>query len=119
MIKAASDPTVNSPLFAHDLVDLTRQTVQLAIGLLYRKLVNQYNSGDQEGFNSTVPTFIQLLDDLDAVLKTNKKFLLGPWLEDAKTAAKTANESEQFEWNARNQVNPFPDKLIALVDNGF
>lgn len=109
MIKATSlDPAINSSqLFAHDLVDLTRQTVQLAIGVLYKNSVNQYNNNDQDGFSNTTKTFLKLLDDLDVVLKTDKKFLLGPWLEDAKAAAKSENETRQFEWNARNQVSSF------------
>lgn len=32
-------------------------------------------------------------------------FLLGPWLEDAKSAATTEEEAARFEWNMRTQIS--------------
>ena len=50
-----------------------------------------------------------MLGDLDAILATNKHFLLGVWLEDAKSIANRnksviSGEPSIYEFNARNQI---------------
>ena len=45
-----------------------------------------------------------LLQDMDDVLLTNKYFLLGRWLQEAKAVATTAEEEKLLEFNARNQI---------------
>jgi alpha-N-acetylglucosaminidase len=37
-------------------------------------------------------------------LSTHEDFLLGPWIESAKSAANSSDEEKQFEYNARNQI---------------
>jgi alpha-N-acetylglucosaminidase len=41
---------------------------------------------------------------MDSLLATDRRFLLGNWLESAKSKATTADEKENFEWNARTQI---------------
>ena len=49
-----------------------------------------------------------MLKDLDMILATNKNFLLGVWLEEAKSLALESKyqsaESALYEFNARNQI---------------
>lgn len=58
-------------------------------------------------FRSVNLLLLDLFDDLEEILASSKDFLLGSWLESAKSAAATSNseiERENFEFNARNQI---------------
>jgi hypothetical protein len=48
--------------------------------------------------------FLELLDDLEILMKTNEHFLLGPWLESAKALAADETHKALLEYNARIQV---------------
>ena len=57
--------------------------------------------------------FLDILQDLDRILATNKNFLLGPWLESAKALATNSRERKLYEFNARNQITLWgPDGQI-------
>ena len=57
--------------------------------------------------------FLDILEDLDRILATNKNFLLGPWLESAKALATNSQERKLYEFNARNQITLWgPDGQI-------
>lgn len=47
---------------------------------------------------------LQTLDDYDALLSTDRHFLLGPWLKWARAWAGDADEASRFEYGARNQL---------------
>ena len=48
--------------------------------------------------------FIDLLEDLEKILRTNKNFLLGPWLESSKSLSTNEEDKKNYEFNARNQI---------------
>ena len=48
--------------------------------------------------------FIDLLKDLEKILRSNKNFLLGPWLESAKSLSTNEEDKKNYEFNARNQI---------------
>ena len=57
--------------------------------------------------------FLELLEDLDRILATNKNFMLGPWLESARALATNNQERKLYEFNARNQITLWgPDGQI-------
>ena len=47
---------------------------------------------------------LQLLDDMDSLLSSNKYFLLGNWLKNAKAIGNTIRAKRLYEYNARNQI---------------
>ena len=93
-----------SSLFQHDLIDVTRQTIQIAIGELYFKIIKQFVTYDKKNFQEDSNMFLELLNELDTILNTGKKFLLGNWLESAKNMATNKLEKDNYEFNARNQI---------------
>lgn len=103
-IEASKGPKVFSQLFKHDLVDVTRQVIQLGVGSLYSQLMADYVTNNSEHFQNTSRLFLDILDELDVVLSTDGKYLLGNWISDAKRLAKNANETVHYEFNARNQI---------------
>ena len=48
--------------------------------------------------------FLDLLQDLEKIVASNKNFLLGPWLESAKALATNEEDKKNYEFNARNQI---------------
>ena len=66
--------------------------------------MESYFKKDFPEFLTRTSQFLELLDDLEAVLKTNQHFMLGPWLEDSKALGSTDEEKTLLEYNARVQV---------------
>ncbi len=87
-----------------DAVDIVRQVLSNRGLLLYRQMVLAYQSRDKPRFQQTAASFLQLIHDLDQLLETRQEFLLGNWLEQAKTAAHDDAERRLFEKNARTQI---------------
>ncbi|XP_018579109.1 alpha-N-acetylglucosaminidase isoform X1 [Anoplophora glabripennis] len=102
-IKAA-DNLYDSPAFLHDLVDVTRQVLQINGDVYYEKLVSSFKAENKDEFKDATEIFKNILSDLELILSTNKDFLLGPWLESAKSCASDSQEEDLFEYNARNQI---------------
>eukprot|EP00479_Gromia_sphaerica_P001284 TRINITY_DN11460_c0_g1_i1.p1 TRINITY_DN11460_c0_g1~~TRINITY_DN11460_c0_g1_i1.p1 ORF type:complete len:74 (-),score=12.80 TRINITY_DN11460_c0_g1_i1:10-231(-) len=46
---------------------------------------------------------IDILGDLDELLRSNEFFLLGKWIQDARSIARPQDQN-LFEFNARNQI---------------
>merc|ERR1712151_131922 len=44
------------------------------------------------------------IDDIDRLLATHTSFMLGTWINEARAWGTTKEESDLYEWNARNQV---------------
>jgi alpha-N-acetylglucosaminidase len=92
-------------LFMRDLVDLTRQLLQIQAEAIYTKIVESFKKRDVKKFSVVSKLFLDLLHDLDALLATHDDFLLGKFLEASKALARATNDSvEQYEFNARNQI---------------
>ncbi|XP_066253772.1 alpha-N-acetylglucosaminidase [Euwallacea similis] len=100
----ASDNLKDSPGYLHDLVDLTRQVLQENGDLYYNKLISAFNDKNITEFQKLATVFRGIFLDLESILATNKAFLLGTWLEAAKSAADGSREAKLFEFNARNQI---------------
>lgn len=95
----------NSLGFRYDLVDITRQAVQELVSLYYEEVKIAYKNKDlilllQAGGILAY----ELLPVLDEVLVTDKRFLLGSWLEQARAVAVSEAEAHFYEQNSLYQV---------------
>ncbi|GLH16523.1 Alpha-N-acetylglucosaminidase [Gryllus bimaculatus] len=102
-VNAASE-LGSSPLFQHDLVDVTRQALQVLGDGLYTQIVRGFQKKNLPFYQENVDMFLQLLEDINEILGTNKQFLLGVWLNNAKRRATYSVERIIYEFNARNQI---------------
>lgn len=98
------DAIIDNELFKHDLVDIARQFVQNKIELLYSQIKSSFAAKDLAKLKRTQSIFELMLNDMDDVLQSNDKFLLGKWLESAKSCATNQLEEQMYEYNARNQI---------------
>ncbi|XP_076164710.1 N-acetyl-alpha-glucosaminidase isoform X2 [Ptiloglossa arizonensis] len=94
----------NSTLYRHDVIDLTRQALQLRADELYTILIKSFVEKNVDTFKSAAKAFMELFDDLESILASGKAFLLGSWLEGAKNLATNDAEKRLYEYNARNQI---------------
>lgn len=95
--------------FRYDLVDLTRQVLSKLANDVYLKAVTAFQRKDLKTLDLQSKKFIQLIRDIDRLLATDDNFLLGTWLESAKSLASNPREIRQYEWNARTQITMWFD----------
>lgn len=101
-------------LYAHDLIDLTRQYFQNLFDKIYEKLISNFNNKDINNVTDISNVMLELLTDLDEILRMDEKFLLGKFLASVKLLASNPLEEELYEFNARNQITTWgPNGEIA------
>ncbi|XP_075152325.1 N-acetyl-alpha-glucosaminidase [Haematobia irritans] len=99
-----SIPTNYYDDYRYDLVDITRQVLQILFDEKYVNLMKSYTTKNSIQFECLIRTMQNILTDMESILATNYNFLLGPWLEDAKKWSTNSKEMELYEFNARNQI---------------
>ena len=94
--------------FRIDLVDITRQFLVNLAPKFYDLATDAFRKRDVKNLKLNAYRFLDMLKDLDMILATNKNFLLGIWLEEAKSLASDSKyqlaTSAMYEFNARNQI---------------
>ena len=115
----AAAPAISQSLatFRYDLVDVSRELLaQLSTPLSVNfSRAFTANTLDATLLQATGGPYIELLQDMDALLATEPAFMLGPWLQDAMAWGQNASDCngtvlgdmpcENFmSWNARSQI---------------
>ena len=109
MVKAAP-LLINSRTFSYDLVDTTRQALQVISITYYKNLIASYQSKNLPQVKEAADNLLALIDNMDLVLLTNEYFLLGRWLNAAKRVIHgirgihPIDYKRLLEFNARNQI---------------
>ncbi|CAL1272694.1 unnamed protein product [Larinioides sclopetarius] len=104
-VNASDDPILSqSPLYKHDLVDITRQGLQLTMDAMYPKVVQAFRRRNVTVLREISSSILELYDDLDEILASDEHFLLGRWINASLNLARTPLERRQYEYNARNQI---------------
>jgi alpha-N-acetylglucosaminidase len=81
---------------------------------LQQKWVLAYLQHDTASYDKYSAQFIELMDDMDALLNTRKEFLLGKWIADARDCGADENEKNLYELNARNIITLWGNKESEL-----
>ena len=110
----AASKGINTDGFQFDLVDITRQILANYALPLQKKWVNAFKTKDVVPFKKYSQEFLQLINDMDALLATRKDFLLGPWIADARRHGRTQNEKALYERNARDLITLWGDANSPL-----
>lgn len=91
-------------LLHFDLIDTFRQFLQIRIDLLYPPLIEALRNKDLLRFRRIADQFTQLLQFMEQVLSTDRRFRLATWLEQAHQWASSDAERQLIDINARNQI---------------
>ena len=114
LLISAADSLHQSDGYRYDLVDVTRQVLADYASPLQKKIASAYQNSDKEHFTEYSADFLQLMDDMDELLSTRNDFLLGKWISDARANGKNDNESDLYEFNARDIITLWGDKESGL-----
>ncbi|XP_066554631.1 alpha-N-acetylglucosaminidase isoform X2 [Amia ocellicauda] len=91
--------------FRHDLVDITREALQLLVSDFYLEIRAAFQNHRLPELLTVGGVLVyDLLPELERLLSSEKHFLLGTWLARARSLGLDAKEAQQYELNARNQV---------------
>ena len=102
--------------FRYDIVDVTRQALANYASVLQQNAFAAFSARSQEDFKLASSTFLELIDDMEAILSTRKEFLLGRWLSDAREFGISPTEKDLCERNARNLLTLWGNKDCRLKD---
>jgi alpha-N-acetylglucosaminidase len=113
---AASDELKASDGFQYDVVNIARQALANYSNMLYIKFNEAYKNKDIAAFKKYSSRFLEVFDDMDRLVGTRKDFLLGPWINSAKSWGVNESETKLYEKNARNILTTWGDKNSPLYD---
>ncbi|CAK8689619.1 alpha-N-acetylglucosaminidase-like [Clavelina lepadiformis] len=88
----------------YDSVDITRQMLQAIHRSIYYNMVQEYKQKNLSNVEQMGSYMLDLLKDFDRILSTDKHFMMGCWIADARALGTNDNEKDLYEYNARNQV---------------
>ncbi|HUC79355.1 MAG TPA: alpha-N-acetylglucosaminidase, partial [Flavisolibacter sp.] len=111
---SAADELNQSDGYQFDVVDVTRQVLANYALDIQQQVANDFKKKNRSGFQQNTTRFIQLVTELDDLLASRKDFLLGNWLEAAKSWGTTEEEKSLYEKNARNLLTLWGDKNSRL-----
>lgn len=103
----------DSDAYAHDLTDLARQSLANRSRLLLPRLRLAYEERDRAAFRALSRLWLRLMRLADEMSGCHRAFLLGPWIEDAKRFATSAEEAVRLEWTARTLITTWADRSAA------
>ncbi|WP_163509518.1 alpha-N-acetylglucosaminidase [Fodinicola acaciae] len=101
--------------YQYDLVDVTRQQLANRARLLVDKVRAAYQAKNEADVRRHTDRFLRALDLTEQILATNKDWLLGTWLEQAKSWATDDDERKILEWNARSILTIWTSKAQPVL----
>ena len=98
------DKMSHSKPYRFDIVDLQRQIMTNLGQVIHRRAADCFKSGDREGFEIHSGRFIEMLEDLDMMLRTRPEYSFDRWIADARKWGKTEEEKDLMERDATSLV---------------
>ncbi len=99
--------------FEYDLVDIARQATTDQAVVQLRRAGEAFDAKDMERFRAESDRFLDLLLMQDRLLGSQPGFLLGTWLNAARSQGDTPAEKDWYEWNARTQITVWGNHYAA------
>ncbi|MFF6883131.1 alpha-N-acetylglucosaminidase [Streptomyces sp. NPDC012421] len=98
-------PAVRSTdAYRFDLVDIARQALTNRSRVMLPAIKAAYEAKDLAGFRARAAEWRRSMALLDEVLATDRRFLLGPWLEGARSWGRSDAERATLEFDARSLI---------------
>ena len=102
-----------------DLIEISRQALMDDACYLLKDIKKSYDDGDVKTFKKKRDEFLSLIKDIDALLNTNKNFMLGTWTQMARAIADEVEGTTEADkdWlelnNARTLITTWGDEVNA------
>jgi len=101
---SASSSLSESQLFKYDLTDVTRNALQFIFVEAYKNITASFTKNDTTHVMAAGVRMNDVLTDLDKILSSSDRFLVGSWLNDAISWGTTDADKKLLNFNARNQI---------------
>lgn len=95
-----ADELKSSASYRFDVIDVQRQLMSNLAQLIHRSAAEAFLKQDKEAFKLHSGRFLELLSDVDALLRTRPEFNFDQWLADARRWGTTEAEKDLFERDA-------------------
>ncbi|CAF4022377.1 unnamed protein product, partial [Rotaria sordida] len=105
---------LNSDLFRYDLVDITKEILQYKFVNVYIQFMSAYNQSDLYGVSTQAAILVDILTDIELVLASDRRFLLGNWIQDALQFAQ--NEENIHFYNLLLNFNYYAQRWNVFFD---
>ncbi len=102
--------------YRYDLVDVSSEILTRYAERFHAGMMAARDRGDRQAFHDASAAFLKVLRDLEAILATHERFLLGPWIDGARSWAHTPEEEVLYEWNARRLLTLWGSREAELHD---
>ncbi|MDX2560730.1 alpha-N-acetylglucosaminidase [Streptomyces sp. TX20-6-3] len=96
--------------YRFDLVDVARQALTNRSRVLLPRIKAAYEAGDLTGFRALVREWQAHEELLGRLVGSDQRFLIGPWLADARSWGADAEEQDQLEYDARSILTTWAGK---------
>ena len=116
MIEELLESGGSGPAYEFDLVNLTRQWLSNGFEQKFALYKEAYTNCDKEALSRLENELLGIFDTMDSLLASQPYFLVGKWIEDARSWGSTTEESDYFETNARNLLTSWGDRGNLLTD---
>lgn len=90
----------DSEPYRFDVVDVQRQLMSNLAQEIHKKAAIAFTQGDVKGFALHSERFLELLQDMDVLLRTRKEYSFDKWLSDARAWGENKNEQDLLEKDA-------------------
>lgn len=112
MVKAAPEYSGNGN-YEYDLIDIVRQAIAEKGRMEFRNIVESYNRKDTAAMRIHCNRFLRLILKQDTLLSTRPEFMVGRWIEQARSLGSTPDEKDWLEWNARVQITTWGNRTAS------
>lgn len=99
-----------------DLTNLTRQWLSNRFAQLKVRYEEAYARSSRDTMQMISSEMLQIIKDIDGLVGSQTYFLVGKWIDDARSWGNTPEEKLYFEKNARNVLTTWSDGDMVLND---
>lgn len=100
----------DSSHFEYDLADIVRQAVAETGRIQLRRVAAAFRSGDADAYRAEYKCFLELIMMQDRLLGTRSEFMVGHYLESARSLGRSDEDKARLELNARLQITTWGDR---------
>lgn len=111
----AADELRDCEAYQYDLVNLAREAMGIYAPHYSFRVKQAYEAKDRVAFKKSADEMLQYIRDFDRLMGTSEHFLLGKWVEGARSWGTTPAEKKLLEWGAKRQITNWGGHIGAYA----
>ena len=90
--------------FKYDLIDVGRESLAMAARPIYLKMMKEFRESNKKNFDEYCNLLKTIIEGLNNLVGTHKDFLLGKYINQAKSWGKNPTEKKKYSENLKMQI---------------